>query len=184
MLHLSSPLVKDHLQSVKIEIWDYVHRIPVPVVVVTISAVNAMVPIKLEMLKNVTGSSTSEGSNIELCSIVETRAAEVKSHVLRSLKNTSRKRPLNTTKVGDQKFQRGFVWDSGQFTAPSSPSAMDTKNAPPLPLSPQHLLENLIYQATLKALQSNIHVETPFNTDKFEKILWDHPNQPFVQSVI
>ena len=64
------------------------------------------------------------------------------------------------------------------------PSALDTETAPSLPLPPQHLLENPVYRAMLEALKDNIHVETPFNVDRFEKLLWDHPNQPFVQSVM
>lgn len=29
-----------------------------------------------------------------------------------------------------------------------------------------------------------IRVETPFNIDRFELMLYDHPNQPFVKSVM
>ena len=33
-------------------------------------------------------------------------------------------------------------------------------------------------------MQSYIRVETPFNVDRFEAMLYDHPNQPFVRSVM
>jgi hypothetical protein len=33
-------------------------------------------------------------------------------------------------------------------------------------------------------MRDYIHVETPFNVDRFEAMLYDHPNQPFVKSVM
>ncbi|KNZ72387.1 hypothetical protein J132_03478, partial [Termitomyces sp. J132] len=81
------------------------------------------------------------------------------------------------------KFRRGFVWDS-ETSSSVSPSALDTESARPLPLPPQHLLENPIYCSTLEALKNSIWVETPFNVDRFEHLLWEHPNKPFVISVM
>ncbi|KAJ7461656.1 DNA/RNA polymerase [Mycena latifolia] len=39
-------------------------------------------------------------------------------------------------------------------------------------------------QASLDALKDHIKVETSFNVDRFENLLADHPNQPFVKSVM
>ncbi|KAG6826878.1 hypothetical protein H0H87_006100, partial [Tephrocybe sp. NHM501043] len=33
-------------------------------------------------------------------------------------------------------------------------------------------------------MQDFICIETPFNVDKFEELLKDHPNQPFIKSVM
>ena len=65
-----------------------------------------------------------------------------------------------------------------------SPAAEYTKTAPPLPKPPQHLLDDVRLQATLKTYQSVLRVETPFNVDELEKLSRDHPNQPFVKSVL
>ncbi|KAG6863771.1 hypothetical protein C0993_010398, partial [Termitomyces sp. T159_Od127] len=71
-----------------------------------------------------------------------------------------------------------------ELDAPISPSAQATESAPPLPSPSQHLMDNPVYQSTLEALKDSIHVETPFDVDRFEKLLTDHPNQPFVRSVM
>lgn len=39
-------------------------------------------------------------------------------------------------------------------------------------------------QATLYTMRDYIRVETPFDVDRFEAMLYDHPNQPFVKSVM
>jgi hypothetical protein len=39
-------------------------------------------------------------------------------------------------------------------------------------------------QSSLHMLRNHIRVETPFNVDRFEMMLYDHPNQPFVKSVM
>ncbi|KAE9400413.1 hypothetical protein BT96DRAFT_782685, partial [Gymnopus androsaceus JB14] len=54
----------------------------------------------------------------------------------------------------------------------------------PLPSPPEHLLSNPQIQATLKAMDKDIKVETPFNIDRLELLFSTHPNQPFVASVI
>ena len=55
---------------------------------------------------------------------------------------------------------------------------------PPLPSPPQHLLDDPIIQESICSLGDTIKVDTPFNVDKFELLLTDHPNQPFVRSVM
>ena len=81
------------------------------------------------------------------------------------------------------KFRRGFVWTD---ITPNdlSPSAINTEIAPPLPTPPLHLLNDPQIQSSLHSLRDYIKVETPFNIDKFELLLTDHPNRPFVQSVM
>ncbi|KAF8804435.1 hypothetical protein BYT27DRAFT_7013901, partial [Phlegmacium glaucopus] len=54
----------------------------------------------------------------------------------------------------------------------------------PLDSPPAHLLNDPSIQSTLLALHDFIHVETPFNVNHFESMLYDHPNQPFVKSVM
>jgi hypothetical protein len=64
-----------------------------------------------------------------------------------------------------------------------SPSALYTETAPPLPSPPEHLINDPTIQAALRASADYIKVSTPFDVDKFERMLSDHPNQPFVRSV-
>ncbi|KIJ99243.1 hypothetical protein K443DRAFT_63230, partial [Laccaria amethystina LaAM-08-1] len=54
----------------------------------------------------------------------------------------------------------------------------------PLPSPPAHLLLDQKIQASLIAMRDHIKVDTPFNVNKLESMLADHPNQPFVQSVM
>ena len=65
-----------------------------------------------------------------------------------------------------------------------SPSALATETASPLASPPSHLLDDPALQATLCAMHGLVKVETPFNVDHFESMLYDHPNQPFVRSVM
>ena len=81
------------------------------------------------------------------------------------------------------RFRRGFVW-SDSDDKHTSPSALYTETAPPLPTPPQHLLDDPKIQEALQSLGDAIKVETPFDVDKFELLLIDHPNQPFVKSVM
>jgi hypothetical protein len=59
-----------------------------------------------------------------------------------------------------------------------------TKTARPLPRPPEHLLDDPGIQATLHAYRNHIEVKTPFNVDKLEAMLHNHPNQPLVESVL
>ncbi|KAF8813207.1 hypothetical protein BYT27DRAFT_7023167, partial [Phlegmacium glaucopus] len=54
----------------------------------------------------------------------------------------------------------------------------------PLASPPPHLLNDPGIQSTLLALHDFIRVETPFNVNRLESMLYDHPNQPFVKSVM
>jgi hypothetical protein len=65
-----------------------------------------------------------------------------------------------------------------------SPSALATESAPPLTLPPPHLVNNYSIQSSLSAMHNYIQVKTPFNVDRFEAMLYNHPNQSFVKSVM
>ena len=81
-------------------------------------------------------------------------------------------------------FKRGFVWDRSSVSPLLSPSALATETAPPLASPPLHLINDPTIKSTLHAMHDFICVETPFNVDRFEAMLYDHPNQPFVRSVM
>ena len=82
-------------------------------------------------------------------------------------------------------FRRGYLFSSGSKSSQVvPPSIISTYTAPPLPSPPVHLLQNPRIQATLKAMDKYIKVETPFNVDRLELLLSSHPNQPFVASVM
>lgn len=78
------------------------------------------------------------------------------------------------------RFRRGFVWTNYSFDCVSS-AALSTETAVPLPSPPAHLLENPHIQSS-RAMKAYIKVNTPFNADRLEALLHDHPNQPFVAS--
>ena len=82
------------------------------------------------------------------------------------------------------RYKRGFVWDKFSSVTPLSPSALATETAPPLASPPSHLIYDPKIQSTLHAMRDFIRIETPFNVDRFEAMLYDHPNQPFVKSVM
>lgn len=81
-------------------------------------------------------------------------------------------------------FRRRFVWSGHHHNDLFSPSAAATEYAEPLPSPPDSLLNDPEIQSTLEYLNPYIKVETPFNVDHFENLLADHPNQPFVKSVM
>jgi hypothetical protein len=81
-------------------------------------------------------------------------------------------------------FRRRFVWSHRQCNDSLSPAAAATEFAKPLPSPPEALINNPEILSTLRHLDPYIKVETPFNVDRFENLLADHPNQPFVKSVM
>ena len=81
------------------------------------------------------------------------------------------------------RYRRRFVW-SKSFPDTISPAAQSTVTAVPLPSPPQHLMEDPDIACTMKSLTGFVRVDTPFNVDRFEAVLHDHPNQPFVKSVV
>ena len=82
------------------------------------------------------------------------------------------------------RYKRGFVWNKSFSSSVLSPSALATETAAPLASPPSHLVNDPNIQSTLHALRNYIRVETPFNIDRFESMLFDHPNQVFVKSVM
>ena len=100
----------------------------------------------------------------------------------RSLYDQDRKRKGDTI-IDPPRYRRGFVWPDSDMTT-ISPSALYTETAPPFISPPQHLLDDPTIQASLHVLYNFVKVDTPFNINKFENLLFDHPNQPFVRSVM
>jgi hypothetical protein len=80
------------------------------------------------------------------------------------------------------RYLREFMW-SGNFDDDYSPTAVSTEFDPALPRPPS----SEYTPAVMKTLQENQHLfklVTPINIDVFESLLADHPNQPFVSSVV
>jgi hypothetical protein len=85
--------------------------------------------------------------------------------------------------LGTPRFRRGFVWSDSLSHNTISPASLYTETAPLLPSPPASLVNDPVLTQTIQSLGSAIKVDTPFNVDKFESLLVDHPNQPFVKSV-
>ncbi|KAF5381547.1 hypothetical protein D9615_005612 [Tricholomella constricta] len=96
------------------------------------------------------------------------------------------KRKADPLPLDAPRFRRGYVWSDSfsSFSENVSPAALYTETAPPLPSPPSHLLNDPAILGSLRAMESRIKVDTPFNVDKLESMLHDHPNQPFVKSVM
>lgn len=80
------------------------------------------------------------------------------------------------------RFKRGYGWADSKSSI--SPSLLDTLTAKPLPRPPSHLINDPVIQHALLKHADDIKVETPFDIDKFESLVIDHPNRPFVESVL
>ena len=90
---------------------------------------------------------------------------------------------MNAVPLEGPHFRQGFLWSSSPSNS-ISPATLSTETAPPLPSPPSHLLNDPIILKALSSLEGFIKVDTPFNVDRLETLLYDHPNQPFVKSVI
>lgn len=82
------------------------------------------------------------------------------------------------------RYHRRFAWSDRPAKQQLSPAALYTETVPPLASPPPHLLNDPIIQRSLHSLGDAVKVKTPFNVDRFESLLVDHPNQPFVRSVM
>jgi hypothetical protein len=71
-----------------------------------------------------------------------------------------------------------------QYSEQNFPGRSLTQPALLPPSPPQHLPDDPTSQATVNSLGDSIRVDAPFDVNKFELLLSDHPNQPFVQSVM
>jgi len=114
---------------------------------------------------------------VEAQKVVDLAAAGPKTFMKPSLK---RKAPIP---LDVPRYRRGFVWTNLDHDC-ISPAALFTETAAPLPSPPPHLLENPAIQSSLQAMKDHIKVDTPFNVDRLTALLFDHPNQPFVSSVM
>ncbi|CAA7265008.1 unnamed protein product [Cyclocybe aegerita] len=93
------------------------------------------------------------------------------------------KRPAAAPLDVPPRYRRGFVW-SNSASLCESPATLLTLSAPPLPSPPSHLIDDPALISSLSAMQGFVKVDTPFNVDRLESLLSDHPNRPFVDSVI
>ena len=96
--------------------------------------------------------------------------------------NTRKRKAVDVIDVA--RYRRGFIWGDKLHHNHISPAVLYTETAPPLPSPPLSLIEDPTIQASLRSLGGSVKVETPFNVDRFENLLHDHPNQPFVRSVM
>ncbi len=84
--------------------------------------------------------------------------------------------------VPQPRFLRGMVWhDREEF--PDSFGSLSLTHAP-LPDVPASIRNDPVINATLDARPDLFRIVTPINVDAFASLLDDHPNQPFVRSVL
>lgn len=78
------------------------------------------------------------------------------------------------------RFRRGLIWSP--IDASFSPTACSTEYADPVPTAPSYLA-NSDAAHTVAAHPELFKIVTPINVDRFQALLVNHPNQPFVLSV-
>ncbi|KAF5368147.1 hypothetical protein D9615_010186 [Tricholomella constricta] len=132
-----------------------------------------------------TGQKTKEPASFS-SRLDEQREQDEVAQALAGPKRFVGKRKAESPSLSAPRFRRGYVWSdsSSPHSENISPSALYTETAPPLPMPPSHLLDDPDIKRSLLAMEHHIKVETPFDVDKFESMLHDHPNQPFVESVV
>jgi hypothetical protein len=80
------------------------------------------------------------------------------------------------------KFVCDLVW--GLIDNDISPATRYSLFTDLLPCPPQSELENVIANETISGHPELFKITCNINTRKFNELLQDHPNQPFIQSVI
>jgi hypothetical protein len=90
-----------------------------------------------------------------------------------------RKRPDDVTVP---RYRHGYAWSVSSLN--TSPSALYSEHASPLPIIPQHLIDDSVIKAALVEAHDHIKVDTPFNVNCIQNMLSDHPNQPLIHSVM
>ena len=167
---------------VAIGTWAIVKWIRAVTTVGTVSAASVMGLTEPEIRESASQPSTFGGNNRRQQQQHE--AAVLKAREAAASGTRQLKRKAMETISDVPRFKRGFVWDRSSASSLLSPSALSTESAPPLASPPSHLLNDPTIQSTLRTMRDYIRVETPFNIDRFEAFLHDHPNQPFVKSVM
>ena len=81
------------------------------------------------------------------------------------------------------RFSRDFLWSS-YASDPVSPAAQYSLYADPLPRPPQSELLNATANNTIRDHPELFKITCNIKVDVFASLLADHPNQPFVQSVL
>ena len=81
-----------------------------------------------------------------------------------------------------RQYSPTLIWRSSD--SPKVVSAYSTLAASPLPSVPKNELQNKAARKTIAQNSDLFKITSPIKVDAFEKNLKDHPNQPFVKSVV
>jgi hypothetical protein len=80
------------------------------------------------------------------------------------------------------RFTQDFIW--GVVEDDISPASQYSLFAKPLSRLPQSELDNTVANNTIHTHPELFKITCNINIKKFSELLRDHPNQPFVQSII
>jgi hypothetical protein len=81
-----------------------------------------------------------------------------------------------------RQYSPTLIWRNSD--SPKVVSAYSTLTAPPIPSPPRNELQNKVARKTIAQNPDLFKIVSPIKVDPFEKQLKDHPNQPFVKSVV
>ncbi|KAK4701750.1 hypothetical protein P7C70_g4478, partial [Phenoliferia sp. Uapishka_3] len=82
------------------------------------------------------------------------------------------------------RLRRLWHWPEPHLDPPKTPLLTSSLTAKPLPRPPAIALQDPLYLAALKSHPHLFRHETPINVDAFERSLKDHPNRPWVESLL
>ncbi|KAK4694694.1 hypothetical protein P7C70_g8691, partial [Phenoliferia sp. Uapishka_3] len=82
------------------------------------------------------------------------------------------------------RLRRLWHWPEPHLDPPKTPLLTSSLTAKPLPRPPAIALQDPLYLAALKSHPHLFRHETPLNVDAFERSLKDHPNRPWVESLL
>ncbi|KAI0689521.1 hypothetical protein C8T65DRAFT_588561 [Cerioporus squamosus] len=123
-------------------------------------------------------------ASVPLSPVSASTATSVASATQKATSNPTVPVPVDLTPedVARPRFLRGLVW-SDHDAFPNSFGYLSLTH-PPLPDVPVSVREDPVVNVTLRARPDLFKIVTPVNVDVFAGLLVDHPNQPFVQSVL
>ena len=81
-----------------------------------------------------------------------------------------------------RQYSPDLIWRTSD--APKVVSAYTTLTAAPLPAPPKNELRNKVVRRTIDQNPDLFKITSPIKVNRFEKYLKDHPNRPFVDSVL
>jgi hypothetical protein len=139
---------------------------------------------KERLLRNLRTRATSTSQWLDAALVVggaNTNIDAVNATVMVTPLPIALKMPLELPKGQHPRYLRNFLFPS--HSSLTSPTLLFSLDAAPLPRPPLSVSLNPTIQSTITSNPEIFKIVTPIKVNIFQKLLIDHPNQEFVQSV-